>query len=132
MEKSAQESRPAQPEGARGNLSPRPGGAASPRRANKPLAAGARASPRPGLAPRRPRALTFQSSSAPASAFASAPGSRSRPATLLFPGTRGSPASGRGHGRGLAAGGGIFRERVPGAERSPSVRQGAVRGPVSS
>lgn len=61
MEKSAQESRPAQPEGARGNLSPRPRGAASPRPANKPLAAGARASPRPGLAPGWPRAAPARS-----------------------------------------------------------------------
>lgn len=88
--------------------------------------------PRAGL--RHLRCLTFHSSSACASAFASAPGPHWRQTTLLLvPGLKGSPASGWDKGRGLPGGGrGVFRERVQGEERSPRVRQGAVQGPGSN
>lgn len=83
----------------------------------------------PRGSPPRPRALTFQTSPASASASASAQVPKSgRETFLLLPGAKGSPAPGRGDGRGRMAGGGVFRERALVGGAAAVVRQGAAEG----
>lgn len=124
-------SSPAHPESTRGNVSRLPlRGAASPAPPTNPQLQERKRVPAPREpAPPRPRALTFQTSPASASASASAQVPKStRETFLLLPGAKGSPAPGRGDGRGRMAGGGVFRERALVGGAAAAVRQGAAEG----